>query len=193
MVYGVGIILAQMDRIKIRESAAPNSNFTINLGNRARSLPGLVEIAIRPPLWPFSTVLASTALAWALWKIARLPSSSVHMLMTLAIVVAIGSLVLAPFIVTEDVSIDNRSLSICQRIFGVGMFLKTYSLSEISNLRYDPRPYIANKAPMVTIAFEYSTDLGISHRFGRSISEADARQVIQIIEARRSIITIRRL
>ena len=84
----------------------------------------------------------------------------------------------------QSVVMDGPAFSICSRIFGIKVGTQKFFFKGVSNLRYEPAFWVSRQQD--TIVFEYSSDLGVSHRFGSRLDESNARRVIQFIDEHKS-------
>jgi hypothetical protein len=111
-----------------------------------------IEIRIRPLLWPFSTMIGVAVMLWVAWKMASLPLSIPRKVVTIVVMTDFVGLLASIFIATELITVGDQHLTIRRELFGIG-FSKTFRLRSISNPRYQPTPWAANRGPLQSIVF----------------------------------------
>jgi len=80
----------------------------------------------------------------------------------------------------DEVTVSGDTLTIRKQIFGIGL-TKIYSITETRDLRFQPEMSAARRHRDSRIAFDYGAK---TITFGDAIDEAEATQLITLIEAR---------
>lgn len=145
-----------------------------------------IRIAIRPPGWPYATVFAAFAIPGAVCYLAALSSSLIRGVIFATFIALFTLMRAVPTFRVQTVVLDGQALSICDRVFGIKLRPQKFFFNGVSNLRYEPRPLGEVNYQQGTIAFEYSSEPGVSHRFGSRLNEPEALRVIQLIDEYRS-------
>jgi hypothetical protein len=170
-----------MDRIRVKSAGAARTPTSLILSEGCAKPTETLAVVIRPPLWPFLTILTVAAAGWLLWPVIEEPLSPVRKLIVVPVLTLLIGLMASLFIATERVELERHDLLIRVSLFGVGASQR-FSLRRISNPRYDPKPWVAGRGPILFIAFDYLGDFGGPYRFGRYLGEEDARVLIKLLQ-----------
>jgi hypothetical protein len=182
--YDVVVVFSflKMNRIRVKSAGAAariQTDLTPSAG--CAKAEEKLAVVIRPPLWPFLTILTVAVAGWLLWPVIKAPLSPMRTLIVVPALTAFVGLLASLLIATEGVELGRRDLLIRVTLFGIGT-VRRFSLRRISNPRYDPKPWAAGRGPVLSIAFDYVGDLGGPYRFGRYLGEEDSQVLIKLLQ-----------